>query len=99
MKKGTKLTTLALAVFSGLFLLSSVEANAELNMVLQSASQSQKVTGQVFDELGEPMIGVTVAVKGTTNATVPILTVTLHCQYQVRKQLWNFVISVIRQPL
>ena len=70
MKKGVKLTTLALAVFSGLFFFAPAEANAEQNMLMQSANQTKKVTGQVFDELGEPMIGVTVAVKGTTNATV-----------------------------
>ena len=69
MKKGVKLTTLALAVFSGLFFFAPAEANAEQNMLMQSANQTKKVTGQVFDELGEPMIGVTVAVKGTTNAT------------------------------
>lgn len=35
-----------------------------------SAKPVRKVTGQVVDENGEPMIGVTVAAKGTDNATV-----------------------------
>ena len=46
MKKGVKLTTLALAVFSGLFFFAPAEANAEQNMLMQSANQAKKVTGQ-----------------------------------------------------
>ena len=42
-------------------------------MLMCSASalaQNQTVTGQVLDELGEPVIGATVTVAGTKNATV-----------------------------
>ena len=34
---------------------------------LAAAAQSKSVSGKVLDESGEPMIGVTVLVKGSTN--------------------------------
>lgn len=37
---------------------------------VQSVNQAQKATGTVVDEYGEPMIGVTIKVKGTTSVTV-----------------------------
>lgn len=45
-------------------------ANAETSLLVQSINQSQKITGQVVDENGDPMIGVTVKAKGTQAATV-----------------------------
>ncbi|MDE5872239.1 MAG: TonB-dependent receptor, partial [Muribaculaceae bacterium] len=36
---------------------------------LSAAAQGKSVTGKVLDENGDPMIGVTVLVKGTTNGT------------------------------
>lgn len=38
--------------------------------VAQATQQSHTVTGRVVDESGEPLIGVTVTVKGTTNRAV-----------------------------
>ncbi|MBO5467618.1 MAG: TonB-dependent receptor [Prevotella sp.] len=70
MKKGVKLTALALAAISVFFFLLPMEVKAEPNVLLQSANQSRKVIGQVLDELGEPMIGATVSVLGTNTATV-----------------------------
>lgn len=37
---------------------------------IQSVMQGRVVTGQILDELGEPMIGVSVLVKGTTVGTI-----------------------------
>lgn len=70
MKKGVKLTALALAAISVFFFLLPMEVKAEPNVLLQNANQSRKVIGQVLDELGEPMIGATVAVLGSNVATV-----------------------------
>ena len=55
MKKGVKLTALALAAISVFFFLLPMEVKAEPNVLLQNANQSRKVIGQVLDELGEPM--------------------------------------------
>ena len=68
--KGFKSTTLVLAALSALFCLNPMDARAEQTAVVQEANQSKKISGQVLDELGEPMIGVTVKILGTTYATV-----------------------------
>mgnify|MGYP001287689012 FL=1 len=41
-------------------------------------AQNTKVTGQVLDENGEPVIGASVVVKGTTIGTVTDFAVTSH---------------------
>ena len=46
------------------------ERNAEKAMSAQSVQQSRTVKGNIVDETGEPMIGVTVKVKGGKSATV-----------------------------
>ncbi|MGN1376332.1 MAG: carboxypeptidase-like regulatory domain-containing protein, partial [Prevotella sp.] len=46
------------------------EGNAEKAMSAQSVQQGRTVKGNVVDETGEPMIGVTVKVKGGKSATV-----------------------------
>ena len=46
------------------------ERNAEKAMSAQSVQQSRTVKGNVVDETGEPMIGVTIKVKGGKSATV-----------------------------
>ncbi len=40
------------------------------NLLTQAVLQGRQVKGQVIDETGEPMIGVTILVKGTTVGTV-----------------------------
>jgi len=45
-------------------------AFAETELIHQSVNQTSKVTGNVVDETGEPMIGVSVKVKGANVATV-----------------------------
>ena len=69
MKKG-KLLPLALALTAGITPIVSHSAYADPIPMQQVAKQTKKVTGQVFDELGDPMIGVTVAIKGTTIGTI-----------------------------
>ena len=49
---------------------------------IQSVMQGRVVTGQILDELGEPMIGVSVLVKGTTVGTISlILMVIIHWMF------------------
>lgn len=72
MKKSRVLTT-AIALSGALCCGLPVQAwETEALSVLppRSAQQVQKITGQVIDETGEPMIGVTVKLKGTQAATV-----------------------------
>lgn len=38
--------------------------------ISQSVQQTKTVTGQVVDETGEPVIGASVMVEGTTNGTI-----------------------------
>ena len=68
--KGFKSTTLVLAALSALFCLNPMDARAEQTAVVQEANQSKKISGQVLDEYGDPMIGVTIRVKGSQLATV-----------------------------
>lgn len=68
MKKNVMIMSLALG---GAMLLGiPQEASAENSLPVLSVNQAQKVTGQVVDENGEPMIGVTVRAKGGKAATV-----------------------------
>ena len=71
MKKNARFSTLAL-VLLGLvcWALGPAQALAGNVAATQSVNQSNKITGQVVDETGEPMIGVTVIVKGTQIAAV-----------------------------
>ena len=70
MMKGFKSTTLVLAALSALLCLNPMDARAEQTAVVQEANQSKKISGQVLDEYGDPMIGVTIRVKGSQLATV-----------------------------
>ena len=62
--------TMAFALQCAAFGLYPAEASASAGLPNQSVNQTQKITGSVTDENGEPMIGVTVKVKGTNIATV-----------------------------
>ena len=68
MRKGHLTVVLALqgAIMCGI----PVTASADNMLATQSVNQTQKITGQVVDEKGEPMIGVTVRAKGSNAATV-----------------------------
>ena len=70
MKLSLNLSTLALAMLTGVFCLYPTDIMAEQSMLMQNTNQSYEITGQVFDELGEPMIGATVHVLGSNAATV-----------------------------
>ena len=48
----------------------SAEESTSTAPVAQAVQQSRTVKGQVVDEMGEPMIGVTVRVKGTGKGTI-----------------------------
>ena len=50
--------------------------------LVQSVQQGRTVTGKIIDDTGEPLIGVSVLVKGTTGVRLPTLTVII---------LWKFL--------
>lgn len=71
--KNSKVLTTAIALSGALYCGLPVQAwDADVLNVLppRSAQQVQKITGQVIDETGEPMIGVTIKVKGTKTAAI-----------------------------
>lgn len=47
------------------------------NANVSISQQAKKVTGTVTDAKGEPLLGVNVVVKGTTNGTITDLTVSI----------------------
>lgn len=47
------------------------------NANVSISQQAKKVTGTVTDAKGEPLLGVNVVVKGTTNGTITTLTVSI----------------------
>lgn len=65
---------LLLGVLSAAFFCTSVPAMAEQNggdlISVASVNQEKPVQGTILDENGEPLIGVTVLIKGTTSGTV-----------------------------
>lgn len=71
---GIRFTNATMAVGLTALLCMPLQANAEENSsaapVAQAVQQSRTVKGQVVDEMGEPMIGVTVRVKGTGKGTI-----------------------------
>ena len=71
--KNSKVLTTAIALSGALYCGLPVHAwDADVLNVLppRSAQQVQKITGQVIDETGEPLIGVTIKVKGTKTAAI-----------------------------
>ena len=54
-------------------------------------AQNTKVTGHVVDENGEPVIGASVVVKGTTIGTV---TETSRLKYRMNTNAWKYRMSV-----
>lgn len=65
-------TSVALGLSALFCLPASATAEQALmtSTTVQSVQQARTVKGNIVDEIGEPMIGVTVKVKGTTTATV-----------------------------
>lgn len=71
MKKNARFSTLALTLLGlACWAFTPAQVMAGNAAVTQGVNQSNKITGQVVDETGEPMIGVTVTVKGTQIAAV-----------------------------
>ena len=71
MKKNARFSTLALTLLGlACWAFSPAQAFGGNAAIMQGVNQSNKITGQVVDETGEPMIGVTVVVKGTQIAAV-----------------------------
>jgi len=46
------------------------EGGKENSRTYESSSQNRTVTGQIVDESGEPLIGVSIQIKGTTQGTI-----------------------------
>lgn len=73
LQKLDKIGSLTQVVCLSLFLtgVSAQDAFAEAGFpISQSVQQTKTVTGQVVDETGEPVIGASVLVEGTTNGTI-----------------------------
>ena len=71
MKKNARFSTLAFTLLGlACWAFSPAQAFGGNAAITQGVNQSNKITGQVVDETGEPMIGVTVVVKGTQIAAV-----------------------------
>ena len=51
-------------------LVSKQETTGNVSAVVNTAQQSNKITGRITDDNGSPVIGATVAVKGTTTGTI-----------------------------
>ena len=68
MNKNIRRGACALMLVGGVFLLAPLSVSATPES--QAVSQAARVSGTVVDETGEPLIGVTVKVKGTQYATV-----------------------------
>lgn len=64
------LIMMSLAIQGAMLLGMPQNASAEKSQPVLSVAQAQKIQGQVVDENGEPMIGVTVRAKGAQAATV-----------------------------
>lgn len=69
MRKNLKLALLALAIMMAP--VSALDAYAEASASSQTSStaSAKSVSGVILDQRGEPVIGATVAIKGTTNGT------------------------------
>ena len=65
------------------------------NFGTQLVTQVKSVTGTIIDETGEPMIGVSVLVQGTTTGTVTDLDGSLYWRF-LQMLHWLFRISDIR---
>lgn len=65
-----KQLTVALALSGAMMCGLPLTASAGQRFEVQAVNQAQKITGQVVDENGEPMIGVTIKAKGSQIATV-----------------------------
>lgn len=68
---------------------------AEVNGV-QTVMQTGTVKGQVVDATGEPVIGATVQVKGTTNGTITDFDGNFTLNNVPEKAYWSFLISDTR---
>lgn len=69
-KSTSCLLTSAMALSGFLWLTLPAHAAGDHGIATENVQQSHKITGHVVDETGEPMIGVTVKLKGTQSATV-----------------------------
>lgn len=76
-------------MFASLFAVSPFTAVAE-TMEMQTVMQSGQISGQVVDGTGEPVIGASVLVKGTSMVRLLILTGNSSCRMPLG--LWSFLI-------
>ena len=77
-------------MFASLFAVSPFTAVAE-TMEMQTVMQSGQISGQVVDGTGEPVIGASVLVKGTSNGTIT----DFDGKFQLQNATGTLVISYI----
>ena len=71
--------------------------NGVNDITVQAVMQTKTVKGTVLDENGEPLIGVSIVVKGTSTGT--ILTVSSPLIFRPEVKNWLFLISDIKNRL
>lgn len=91
--KSNKSKTLAILLTGTMMFgaMCSLNAAAAESTQSMSANQVRKVTGKVVDENGEPMIGVTVKVKGTSTGVVTDLNGSFSVNVPVGKKTLEFI--------
>lgn len=63
---------LSAAMFTGILPMGAENPVYESSLISQIIHQAKNVTGTILDENGEPMIGVSVLIQGTTTGTICI---------------------------
>jgi len=66
------------------------------NTMVQVVTQTKTVKGTIIDESGEPLIGVSIVVKGTSTGTITDFTVTSLSIFRREEKNWSFLISVTK---
>lgn len=65
------------------------------NTMVQVVTQTKTVKGTIIDESGEPLIGVSIVVKGTSTGTITDSVTSLSIFWREEKN-WSFLISVTK---
>ena len=63
------------------------------NTMVQVVTQTKTVKGTIIDESGEPLIGVSIVVKGTSTGTITVTSLSI---FRREEKNWSFLISVTK---
>ena len=73
--------------------------NGVNDITVQAVMQTKTVKGTVLDENGEPLIGVSIVVKGTSTGTITDFAVSSPLIFRPEVKNWLFLISDIKNRL